>query len=65
MENTEAASVELMTAPSRKPSSWGRPRTFQENRPTSPAVRTVPREERSTAFPATGLASCQLVPKPP
>ena len=39
MENTEAASVEAMTAPSRKLSKVGRDRTAQQNSPTSPAVR--------------------------
>ena len=65
MENTEAASVEAMTAPSRKLSKVGRDRTAQQNSPTSPAVKAVPKEERMAAFPATGLAWLQLVPKPP
>ena len=65
MENTEAESVEAMTAPSRKLSKVGRDRTAQQNSPTSPAVKAVPKEERMAAFPATGLAWLQLVPKPP
>ena len=65
MEKTEAASVEEMTAPSRKLSRAGRERTCQQNSPTRPAVSVVPREDSSAAFPATGLAWLQLVPKPP
>ena len=72
MLNTEAASVEQMTEPmsiaSTQPISGAKGKTLnthQANTPTSPAVSAVPAKDRSSALPATGLASLKLVPKPP
>ena len=65
MENTDAASVELMTAPIRKLSKRAIRSASQQKSPTSPAVSTVPSDDSSPAFSATGRASRHLVPKPP
>ena len=65
MENTVAASVELMTAPIRKLSSQAHPSAKWQNSPTRTAVRATPTVASSPASTATGLADFHLVPKPP
>ena len=65
MAKTDAASVELMTEPNRKLSSTGILSICQQKRPTRPAVATVPTEDSTMAFAATGRAALHFVPKPP
>ena len=65
MENTDAASVELRTAPIRKANLGSILRTFQQNSPVMPAVRNTPNVARMPACTAIGLASFQRVPNPP
>ena len=65
MENTEAASVELMRAPTSRLSAGGMPRAQWQNAPTNTAVSTTPAEESSRALAATGFARCQFVQNPP
>ena len=65
MENTDAASVELTTEPSRKPSTHPHRRAKWQNSPVSPAVRITPKEASSDASRAMGLAASHLLPKPP
>ena len=65
MENTLAASVELITAPVRKLSRGEKPRAKRQNRAVSRAVSTTPRVDRVTALPAMGRAASHRVPKPP
>ncbi len=65
MENTEAASVELISEPIKKLSAGSIPSTPQQNNPVPPAVSTTPAVESSTARPITGFAALHLVPKPP
>ena len=63
--NTLAASVELITAPSRKPSVGANFKTNVQNNPTSAAVRIVPTDESRIDRPAAFLALLHFVPKPP
>ena len=65
IENTEAASVELNTAPISMLSQKSNLSTTQQKIPVAAAVKSTPSVESSTAFPATGLACFQFVPKPP
>lgn len=65
MENTDAASVELMTEPTSIPSQKEKCSTFQQNSPVSAAVSTMPTVDRSSERFSTGRAVFQLVPKPP
>ena len=65
MEKTEAASVELMSAPTSRLSAGGMPSAQWQKAPTRTAVSTTPAEDSNTALPTTGLASRQFVQKPP
>ena len=64
-ENTDAASVELITAPISKLSLTDILSTNIENNPVIPAVRITPAVESVTAFAAAGFAALHFVPKPP
>lgn len=57
MKNTEAASVELMTAPTKKLSSKENPSAKWQNAPTSAAVSTTPSvgKQRRLAHDRPGL----------
>ena len=65
IENTDAASVELMTEPISMLSIQDQPNAKWQNSPVSPAVRTTPRDARRTASLAIGRADSQRVPNPP
>ena len=65
IENTEAASVELITEPMSRLSYTESPNTPKQNSAVMPAVSTTPRLASRIAWAATGRASFQLVPKPP
>lgn len=65
MENTEAASVEPITAPTSKPSSQGIPNAKWQNTPVIPAVMITPATESHMPGLAAVLAVFQLVSKPP
>ena len=65
MENTEAASVELITEPVRKLVRGGNPNAKWQKRAVSRAVIATPRVDNTTALAAAGLAASQRVPNPP
>ena len=65
MENTDAASVELITAPVRKLARGEKSSTKKQKRAVSRAVTATPRVESTTARAAAGLAASHRVPKPP
>ena len=65
MENTDAASVELMTAPVRKLSRAEKPSAKWQNSAVSSAVTATPRVDSTTARAAAGRAASQRVPKQP
>ena len=65
IEKTEAASVELTTAPSRKLSPHPHRRAKWQNNPVSPAVTTTPADASSTDSRTTGFTASHRVPKPP
>lgn len=65
MEKTEAASVELTTAPRRKLSAHPHRSAKWQNKPVRPAVTTTPNDASSTDSCTTGFTASQRVPKPP
>ena len=64
-EKTDAASVELITAPISRLSSHSKPSTSLQNAPVAKAVSKTPAEASISDLPATFLASLHFVPKPP
>ena len=56
IENTEAASVELTTAPSRKLSTTPHPKAKWQNNPVSPAVTITPRAKKFLTIPVNAMA---------
>ena len=65
IENTDAASVELITEPISMLSIHDQPNAKWQNSPVSPAVRTTPNDASRTASLAIGRADSQRVPNPP
>ncbi len=65
MENTAAASVEEMMAPSSTLLRISSPTTAHANMPTSTAVTNTPKVDRMKLGTATGRAMRQLVLRPP
>ena len=65
MEKTDAASVELITAPIKKLSVNGSFRIYVQKRVQKPAVKIVPKEDNKIACKVTFLSSGFFVQKPP